>query len=249
MKNKISMIINLNFAGQERVSKEDSKKTVSSVDSRSKKETKKPVNQEFFELPQNFKNLISEMGGSRITLVIEKILYDSDLNSQQNRLLIPSQQAKNSGFVPPTKLESLEEKMEIIHRAKLHCQWFQCRLRSSSSDKNKLKEPLVDSNDSTVPFSSKKKAANAFGYCLESEGTSCGMREETNKEEKRMMNIKRGKRDFKQHCEFKPPVLTKNGFQRRIPRRPLAQWILGLSKKQKNQSTKNHLNCHKILRT
>ncbi|XLR20976.1 hypothetical protein S83_048888 [Arachis hypogaea] len=80
------------------------------------------------------------------------------------------------------------------HRAKLHCQWFQCRLRSSSSDKNKLKEPLVDSNDSTVPFSSKKKAANAFGYCLESEGTSCGMREETNKEEKRMMNIKRGKR-------------------------------------------------------
>ncbi|XLR20977.1 hypothetical protein HN51_006263 [Arachis hypogaea] len=110
---RLVTVLNLS-AGQERVSKEDSKKTVSSVDSRSKKETKKPVNQEFFELPQNFKNLISEMGGSRITLVIEKILYDSDLNSQQNRLLIPSQQAKNSGFVPPTKLESLEEKMEII---------------------------------------------------------------------------------------------------------------------------------------
>ncbi|RYR45805.1 hypothetical protein Ahy_A07g031590 [Arachis hypogaea] len=59
-----------------------------------------------------------------------------------------------------------------MHRAKFRGEWFQCRLRSSSSGKNKLKKSLVDSDNSTVevPFSSKRKAANAFGYCLESEG-------------------------------------------------------------------------------
>ncbi|XLT64929.1 hypothetical protein S245_022852 [Arachis hypogaea] len=84
-----------------------------------------------------------------------------------------------------------------MHRAKLRGQRFQSRLRSSSSSKNKLKEPLVDSDDSTVevPFSSKRKAANTFGYCLESEGTSHGMRDEANKEDKRMMNIKKTKTD------------------------------------------------------
>ncbi|RYR60515.1 hypothetical protein Ahy_A04g017572 [Arachis hypogaea] len=121
------------------------------------------------------------MCGSRVTLVIEKTLHDSDLNPQQNRLLIPSQHVK----------KSVEK-----HRANQRCQWFQCRLCSSSSDKNKLKEPLVDFDDSTLPFSSKKKAANAFSYCLESEGTSHRMREETNKWEKRMMNIKGRKRGY-----------------------------------------------------
>ncbi|RYR60514.1 hypothetical protein Ahy_A04g017571 isoform B [Arachis hypogaea] len=124
------------------------------------------------------------MGGRRITLIIEKTLYDSDLNPQQNGHFIPSQQVKNSGFLLPTKLESLEKKKEI--KVKL--------LRSSSSDKNKLKEPLVDSDDSTVPFSRKKKTTNAFGYCPESEGTIRGMREGNNEEEKRMMNIKRRNR-------------------------------------------------------
>ncbi|RYR60516.1 hypothetical protein Ahy_A04g017573 [Arachis hypogaea] len=147
---------------------------------------KKISNQESSELPQNFKNLTSDMGGCRITLVIEKTLYVSDLNLQQNELLIPSQQVKNSGFFLLTKLESLGKKKEI--KVKL--------LRSLSSDKNKLKEPLMDSDDSTVPFSIKKKVANAFGYCLKSEGSSRGMIEETNEEEKRMLNIKRRKRDF-----------------------------------------------------
>ncbi|RYR60512.1 hypothetical protein Ahy_A04g017570 [Arachis hypogaea] len=149
-------------------------RTAQGILSLSKKQ-KKSVNQESSELPQNFKNLISDMVGSRITVVIERTLHDSDLNPQQNGLLILSQQVVNSGFVPPTKLESLEEKKKIIvklvekHRAKLYYQWFQYRLRSSSSNKNKLKEPLMDFDDSTVPFSSKKKAANAFSYCLESE--------------------------------------------------------------------------------
>ncbi|RYR60511.1 hypothetical protein Ahy_A04g017569 [Arachis hypogaea] len=177
-------MMNLN-ADQEWISKEDSKKTVSSVDSWSMKETKKLVNQESSEWPQNFKNLISDIGGSKITLVIEKTLYKSDLNPQQNGLLIPSQKVKNSDFLLPTKLESLGKKenksencVQITfssllkkrmekHRAKLCCQWFQCRLHSSSTDKNKLKEPLVDSDDSIVPFSSSKKAANAFSYCLD----------------------------------------------------------------------------------
>ncbi|XLR37284.1 hypothetical protein S83_021944 [Arachis hypogaea] len=82
-----------------------------------------------------------------------------------------------------------------MHRAKFRGEWFQCRLRSSSSGKNKLKKSLVDSDNSTVevPFSSKRKAANAFGYCLESEGTRHGMREWANEEDKRMMNIKKTK--------------------------------------------------------
>ncbi|XLS56507.1 hypothetical protein HN51_006262, partial [Arachis hypogaea] len=53
------------------------------------------------------------MGGIIITLVIEKTTYDLDLNLQQNGLLIPSQQVKNSSFLRPTKLESLEGKKEI----------------------------------------------------------------------------------------------------------------------------------------
>ncbi|XLU99941.1 hypothetical protein S245_014281, partial [Arachis hypogaea] len=115
-------------ADEEQISKEESKKTVTSVDFCSKKNKKKTVNPEYSELPQNFRNLISDMGGNRITLVIKKTLYDSYLNPQQKGLLIPRYN----------------------------------KLRSSSSDKNKLKEPLVDSDDSTVPFSSKKMAANAF---------------------------------------------------------------------------------------
>ncbi|MED6163089.1 hypothetical protein PIB30_076549 [Stylosanthes scabra] len=60
------------------------KKTVNFGVSRIKKQTKKSVNQTTFELPQNFKNVISDMGGSRITLLIEKTLYKSDLDRQQN---------------------------------------------------------------------------------------------------------------------------------------------------------------------
>ncbi|KAL4337871.1 hypothetical protein HN51_047970 [Arachis hypogaea] len=100
-------------AYQERVSNKNSKKVISSVDSRSKKESKKPINQEPSELPQNFKNLISDMGGSRITLLIQKTLYQSDLDPQQNRLSIPSQQVKDKDFLLPTELESLEEKNGI----------------------------------------------------------------------------------------------------------------------------------------
>nr|XP_029150503.1 B3 domain-containing protein At1g05920 [Arachis hypogaea] len=94
-------------ADQEQISNKNSKKT---VDSRSKKESKKPVNQEPSELPQNFKNF-SDMGGSRITLLIEKTLYHSNLNPRQNRLSIPSQQDKD--FLLPTELEILEEKKGI----------------------------------------------------------------------------------------------------------------------------------------
>ncbi|XP_016185825.1 B3 domain-containing protein At1g05920-like [Arachis ipaensis] len=53
------------------------------------------------------------MGGSRITLLIEKTLYNSDLNPQQNRLSIPSQQVKDKDFLLPTELEILEEKKGI----------------------------------------------------------------------------------------------------------------------------------------
>ncbi|XLR54166.1 hypothetical protein S83_004838, partial [Arachis hypogaea] len=95
--------------------------------------------------------------------------------------------------------------------AKLSCQWFPCRPGSSCSAKNKLKDltPLVtvDCDGSTVelPFSSKRKTANAFGYCLESEGRSHGMRNGANEEEKRTMNIKRTKTDYfiqNKHFDF-----------------------------------------------
>ncbi|XLT83337.1 hypothetical protein HN873_005090 [Arachis hypogaea] len=97
-------------ADQEQVSKESSKKPVNQ-----ERNIPRPVNQnqEPSELPQNFKNLISEMGGSRITLLIQKTLYQSDLNPQQNRLSIPSQQVKDNDFLLPTELEILEEKKGI----------------------------------------------------------------------------------------------------------------------------------------
>ncbi|RYQ99695.1 hypothetical protein HN51_050104 [Arachis hypogaea] len=114
-KKPVNQARNSPSADQERVSNKNSKKTVSSLDSRSMKESKKPVNQnqELSELPQNFKNLISDMGGSKITLLIEKTLYQSDLNPQQNRLSIPSQQVKDKDFLLPTELEILEEKKGI----------------------------------------------------------------------------------------------------------------------------------------
>ncbi|XLS91311.1 hypothetical protein HN51_067319 [Arachis hypogaea] len=102
-------------ADQERVSNMNSNKTVNLVDSQLNQEpvNQEPVNQESSELPQNFKNLISDMGGSRITLLIEKTLYPSDLNPQQNRLSIPSQRVKDKDFLLPTELETLEEKKGI----------------------------------------------------------------------------------------------------------------------------------------
>ncbi|RYR26396.1 hypothetical protein Ahy_B02g060630 isoform A [Arachis hypogaea] len=112
-KKPVSQERNSPSADQERISNKNSKKTVSSVDSRCKKESKKPVNQAPSELPQNFKNLISDMSGSKITLLIEKTLYSSDLNPQQNRLSMPSQQVKDKDFLLFTELESLEEKKGI----------------------------------------------------------------------------------------------------------------------------------------
>ncbi|RYR45806.1 hypothetical protein Ahy_A07g031591 isoform B [Arachis hypogaea] len=277
-------------ADQEWVSNKNSKKTIILVDSWSKKESKKSVNQEPSELPQNFKNLI----------IGQEQRYPA---SHRTR------------------------KMEM-HRAKLCSQWFQSILHFSSSGKNKLKEPFVDSDDSTVevPFSSKKKTANAFSYCLEYEGTSHGMRERANKKDKKMMNIKKTKTDYliqnKQYgfnndelqvvdilfnlsgnflemrlqtvLQIQAPVPTKYMFSKEASKKTVSSidsWSKkeikkpvnqernspsamnsGLSadqesvsnknskktissvdscprKNQRNQSTKNPLNCHKISRT
>ncbi|MED6207675.1 hypothetical protein PIB30_037977 [Stylosanthes scabra] len=65
---------------------------------------------------------------------------------------------------------------------------------SSSSGKNKLKEPPLDTDNSTVdevPSSRKRKSANAFGYGLELEGSSESDRRTVVNRKSRMMNIKR----------------------------------------------------------
>ncbi|CAL0333602.1 unnamed protein product [Lupinus luteus] len=66
------------------------------------------------ELPQDFKDKISEMGGNETTLLISKSLFDSDLSEQQNRLSIPSKQIKNINFLREGELEDLEEGKSIV---------------------------------------------------------------------------------------------------------------------------------------
>ncbi|MED6200454.1 hypothetical protein PIB30_085268, partial [Stylosanthes scabra] len=69
-----------------------------------RKQRKRSVNETAFELPQNFKNVICDMGGSRITLLIEKTLYKSDLDRQENHLSIPSTQVKDREFLLSTRI-------------------------------------------------------------------------------------------------------------------------------------------------
>ncbi|MED6205929.1 hypothetical protein PIB30_022213 [Stylosanthes scabra] len=114
---------NLNTSFLERLNLETSNSTVTSSPSNAPRVSLSPINRERRgavnqrnpepELPQNFKTVISDRGGSRISLVIEKTLCASDLNRQQNRLSMPSAQIKDREFVFPAELASLDNKGEI----------------------------------------------------------------------------------------------------------------------------------------
>ncbi|RYQ83848.1 hypothetical protein Ahy_B10g102712 [Arachis hypogaea] len=195
------------------------------------------------------------------------------------------------------------------HRAKLSCQWFQCGLRSSSSRKNKLKEPLMDSDDSSNEFDFNDDELevvdilfNLPGNFLErlnletsssaANSTPSADQEQVSKDDsqskketKKPVNQKRNNPsavnsglsaeqvsnknskktvDSRSKKESKKPVSQERNSPSAVnlglsadqewvsnknAKRPLAQWILCPRKNQRNQSTKNSLNCHKISRT
>lgn len=60
------------------------------------------------ELPQEFKNKISELGGTDITLIIQKSLFPTDLNPNHNRLSIPLNQIKNGDFLREADKNAIE---------------------------------------------------------------------------------------------------------------------------------------------
>ncbi|MED6135012.1 hypothetical protein PIB30_042335 [Stylosanthes scabra] len=113
-KNSSPSNVSASSTDKEKVSKNTSKTTLTPPRvSPMRRERTRAVNQPSSELPENFKNVIRNMGGSEITFVIEKSLCMSDLNRQQNRLSIPSAKVKDTKFLLKAELTSLDDKGEI----------------------------------------------------------------------------------------------------------------------------------------
>ncbi|ONI22942.1 hypothetical protein PRUPE_2G159700 [Prunus persica] len=52
-------------------------------------------------LPEEFKSLIENMNGTNVQRLVHKSLFESDIKSQQCRLLLPRQQTKSTTFLEP----------------------------------------------------------------------------------------------------------------------------------------------------
>ncbi|KAH0980322.1 hypothetical protein GBA52_007499 [Prunus armeniaca] len=52
-------------------------------------------------LPEEFKSLIGNMNGTNVQRLVHKSLFESDIKSQQCRLLLPRQQTKSTTFLEP----------------------------------------------------------------------------------------------------------------------------------------------------
>lgn len=52
-------------------------------------------------LPEEFKSLIGNMNGTNVQRLVHKSLFESDIRSQQCRLLLPRQQTKSTTFLEP----------------------------------------------------------------------------------------------------------------------------------------------------
>ena len=69
------------------------------------------------DMPPEFKDKIMELKGSDVNLVIQKVLFDTDLSSHQDRLAIPSRQMK-AEFLTEEEQVKLDEKEEDGKRCK-----------------------------------------------------------------------------------------------------------------------------------
>lgn len=65
------------------------------------------------DLPEQFRERIEQLNGSKIGLVIQKHLYQADLCDRQRRLSIPMNQIKSPDFLTDTEKRHLENKGEM----------------------------------------------------------------------------------------------------------------------------------------
>ena len=75
--------------------------------------TKITQNPEPAELPERFKNRINEIGGTDITLLIQKSLEKTDVSARHSRLLMPREQMRNPDFLLNTELQKLQTEASI----------------------------------------------------------------------------------------------------------------------------------------
>ncbi|XP_015064682.1 putative B3 domain-containing protein At5g35780 [Solanum pennellii] len=98
-------------------------------------------------LPDELKEMISGMGVqiSQVKLVIQKVLYDTDLNYKQMRLSIPINQVENTDFLTPQQKMVLETR-DIVSNKKSKIQF---NLIEPSLEKTKIHLAKWDMSNSS----------------------------------------------------------------------------------------------------
>ncbi|GLU10878.1 hypothetical protein SLE2022_276570 [Rubroshorea leprosula] len=106
-------------------------------------------------MPTEFKNLIEEMGGSEEKLLVQKIIFKTDLSKSHNRLQIPENQVRPD-FLTEEEKRKLDEggvNVELIEpclkKSKIHLTKWNMR-KSQVFVFNEQWNSVVDGNQSTL---------------------------------------------------------------------------------------------------